>query len=87
MLSISNDVLECDMIKELDKNYQDDNKYNIGGVLISRNKVLRCLTALDCYSISNQDKLFNSLIYNSYLSHSDIQILKSSLNNKIKSLN
>lgn len=63
-------------------NYLDEQIYNIEGIIISKNKVLRNIKALEIENISDEDKLFYAIIYNSFLNHEEIRKLKAIIYSK-----
>ena len=88
---ISNDVVNNEYIKYLDKTYREFDNYNINGVIISRLKVLRNLEALKSTNYSMENKIINSILYNSLLTvdniHKIIDTLFDDVNDKhIKSI-
>ncbi len=65
----------------------DEYTYNINGVLISKNKVERCLDALkDCSQFSIEDKIFNALIFGSILDNDSLDKIKEEIFGKKKIL-
>jgi len=89
---ISDELVFSDLVLKLDSNYKDSNSniYNFDGTIISRNKVLRNLEALKNTKYSDLDKVFNSIIYNSFLGVDDLKTISSeikSLFGKTKKLN
>lgn len=75
---ISDDLLQNSIIKDIDSKYLEDNIYNIGGILISRNKVLRNYEQIknsDYSDYSDEEKVFNAMIYNSIFSCEQLEII------------
>ena len=72
-------------IEELEKYIQDDNIYNINGIIISKNKVLRNYqTLIKNNDIDKKEILLNSIIYNSNLTEQEINIINNSIKSKTK---
>ena len=63
-------------------------EYNFNGIIISKNKVLRCFKTLkDAFKEDDENQLlFNAIIYNSYLSCEDIYTIANCLNMDCKYL-
>ena len=77
-----------DSIKEL-KEFESSNlEYNINGIIISKQKVLRNMTILEekCPNIDRQKQIFNSIIYGSILDEEKLDNISQSLNESIKKL-
>ena len=72
---ISDDLLQNSIIKDIDSKYLEDNIYNIGGILISRNKVLRNYEQIKNSDYSDEEKVFNAMIYNSIFSCEQLEII------------
>ncbi len=76
---------ELEEIKELEKYKTNDLEYNINGIIISRNKVLRNYSILSKnITISNDVLLFNSIIYGSVLDDEQLDMLSNLIINKQK---
>ena len=80
-ITVSDELLNSDIVLKLDSKYRNGNVYDFGGVIISRNKVLRNLEALSKSSYSIFDKVLNSVIYNSLLGIDDLKTVKSEIKN------
>lgn len=72
-------------IEELERFIQNNNSYNINGIIVSKNKVLRNYQSLiNQTEISKKEILFNSIIYNSNMTEDEINIIKDSIKIKNK---
>ena len=88
--SIALSMLEKDgvnPIKVLDKYFKEDEYvYNIKGIRISRNKVLRIYSALDGINVDPRLAQYNMVLYaltrNSYLTYKEIISLATAYNEK-----
>ena len=69
---ILTDLEELKIIED----YLDDQVYNIEGINISKNKVLRIKKALDSEKIEENNKIFYAIIYNSFLNPNEIRKLE-----------
>ncbi len=81
---IDEKILDKEIVNKLDKEFLDKDNYTFESFIISRIKFLRNLTALEKYYNKFDEKsiIFNSLVYNSYLSYEEIKVI----NNIIESI-
>ena len=73
----------------LEKYKANELEYNIDGIIISRNKVLRnyrCLKNSNL-DLSDEELLFNSIIFNSILDEENIETIKKAISKKEKIVN
>ncbi len=70
---------ESFIIEELEKYSISDLEYNINGIIISKQKVLRNFAILqnnsECDELSREQKIFNAMIYGSVLDDSRLKII------------
>ena len=81
-INIIEEYKRLEMFKSKDELY-----YDIDGIIISRPKVMRNLTLFHNSNLINKDSILTSIIYNSYLSDEEIELIKKRIFSKVKRKN
>lgn len=85
--TIDKNIIEDRKVRLLDEKFLNGENYLFESITISRLKFLRNYTVLkECSDYNTKDLVYNALIYNSYLLHDELLIIKENIENIYKEL-